>query len=261
MPRGRTDPLRAALAGGPQVRPPRFAFESCMNDDVEASRTEPGGPKVALFDMDGSLADFDGATIADLNRLRSPAEPLTPVNFRELDRFRYMRARMHLIHGQPGWWRKLGRIESGFTVLRLAEKIGFEINILTKGPRSHPQAWAEKLEWCQAQPELRTRAVHITVNKALVYGVMLFDDYPAYMDAWLAHRPRGLGIMPATPNNGGYEHPRVVRWDGKNIAEVERAMRAAYQREIGTPLVLNGTNANVALTSEELAGDDVAGDV
>ncbi len=200
-----------------------------------------GGPKIALFDMDGSLADFDGAMIRDLNRLRSPDEPPTPFNFRELEKLRHMKARMHLIHSQPGWWRKLGRIESGFRVLQLAEQIGFEINILTKGPRSHPQAWAEKLEWCQAQPELRTQAVHITVNKSLVYGLLLFDDYPVYMDAWLARRPRGLGIMPATPTNTGYEHPRVIRWDGKNLEAVERAMRAAYDRRMGEPLELSPT--------------------
>jgi 5'(3')-deoxyribonucleotidase len=214
---------------------PQLGGQKKMKED----EVGPGGPKVALFDMDGCLADFDGAMIRDLNRLRSPDEPPVTSSFRELRNLRHMQARMHLIHSQPGWWRSLGRIESGFAILLLAEQIGFEINILTKGPSSHPQAWAEKLEWCQAQPELRTRAVHITVNKALVYGLMLYDDYPEYMDAWLARRPRGLGIMPTTPNNVSYENPRVVRWDGTRIDAIEKAMRAAYNRGLGERLTFN----------------------
>jgi hypothetical protein len=34
--------------------------------------------KVFLFDLDGSLADYDGTLLADLERMRSPAEPTAP---------------------------------------------------------------------------------------------------------------------------------------------------------------------------------------
>ena len=54
------------------------------------------------------------------------------------------------------------------------------------------------------------------------------------MEAWQGHRPRGLAIMPAT----AFRHPNVLRYDGTNLAEVERAMRVVLARKPGEELRL-----------------------
>ena len=188
--------------------------------------------KIALFDLDGSLADFEGAMRRDLEALRAPSEPAITdgMNLHDLEDNPHIQSRMHLIKSKPGWWSSLARIEHGFEILREAQRIGFHIDILTKAPSKTPRAWTEKVEWCQAQQELAEADIHLTMNKGLVYGTMLFDDYPRYMDMWLASRPRGLGIMPATPDNAGYSHPNVIRWNGSNFWEVSQVMQIAYDR-------------------------------
>jgi hypothetical protein len=196
------------------------------------------GIDIALFDLDGSLADYDGAMVRDLDALRAPDEPpVTRANLWELDKREHVRARMRLIKGQPGWWLNLAPIPMGMEVLTLCERLGFDVHILTKGPKRHSLAWDEKVRWCQRHigPEVD---IHVTSDKGLVYGKLLYDDYPDYMLRWLRHRPRGLGIMPVGPHNRAFTHPNVVKWDGTNIEEVTRAVTAAKNRSPGEPLVL-----------------------
>ncbi len=201
-----------------------------------------GIEKIALFDLDGSLADFDHALRRDLRLLRGPreAEITETTNLHELeDEFPFIKARMDFIKFKPGWWRTLRRIEVGFTIVGEAQKIGYHINILTKASRHNAAAWMEKVEWCHKQPELANADIHLTMNKGLVYGKLLFDDYPVYMDKWLLHRPRGLGIMPATLDNAEYSHPNVIKYDGTNLQEVVAAMERAFMREAKSPLPLS----------------------
>jgi 5'-nucleotidase len=197
--------------------------------------------RVALFDLDGSLADYDLAMRRDLRPLGASGELAitADTNLHELeDQFPHIKARMNLIKAKPGWWLTLPRIEMGFVIVNLAREMGYRLNVLTKAPLNHTKAWTEKVEWCKGQPELVTADIHLTMNKGLVYGTFLYDDYPVYMDLWLANRPRGLGIMLATPENAGYKHPNVIQWDGTNLEAVTRAMQAAYDRAPRESLVL-----------------------
>lgn len=193
--------------------------------------------RVALFDMDGSLFDYSGKLRADLERLRSPLEPEMPENLWEMEKQPHIGARMDLIKSQAGWWRNLERIEDGFKILNEAVRIGYKISVLTKGPKSHPVAWAEKLICCQENIR-QDVDVTVTMDKGLCWGTFLYDDYPDYMTKWLEHRPRGLGIMPVTNLNKDYSHPQVVMWNGENLAEVVMAMGIAYSRLPKEPLIL-----------------------
>ncbi|MBS3153172.1 hypothetical protein J4426_01235 [Candidatus Woesearchaeota archaeon] len=56
------------------------------------------------------------------------------------------------------------------------------------------------------------------------------DDYPGYISEWLAHRPRGLVIMPVYEYNRGFSHPNLVKYDGSNLAEVRRVLEIAKMR-------------------------------
>lgn len=173
---------------------------------------------LALIDMDGTLCDYQGALLRDLQSLRSPAEPLIGDEDSP-----WQRAREAMIRRQPGWWRNLPRHQLGFDVLAELEALRFEIHVLTKGPAWAPSAWTEKLEWCQQH--LPGVPVTITMDKGLVYGKVLVDDYPPYVERWLEWRPRGLVVLPAQPWNLGFTHPSAIRYDGTNLGEIRAALR------------------------------------
>ncbi len=189
---------------------------------------------IGLFDLDGSLADYDKAVLEGLAALRSPDEPAIE-DIRQAHEVPHLKTRIDLICRQPNWWFNLEPIPMGFQVLNLAKEIGFQIHVLTQGPKTKPLAWKEKVEWCQKHlgPDID---IHITRNKGMVYGKFLYDDFPEFMLRWLEHRPRGLGIMPVNRGNKNFRHPQVVRWGGTNLDEVAERLRTAFKRLPGEAL-------------------------
>src|SRR4051812_16880257 len=105
--------------------------------------------QIALFDMDSSLADYDSALRWELDRMRSPFEPPLPDNIWSIEHEPYLKARMQAVKDRPGFWLNLEPIQMGFDVYHVAREIGFAAEILTKGPKKHTLAWAEKIQWCQ----------------------------------------------------------------------------------------------------------------
>jgi FMN phosphatase YigB (HAD superfamily) len=192
---------------------------------------------VCLFDLDGTLADYDQAMGDGMKRIVSHAEiaaEATRVDGKDpwwYGKARYLAERRALIKSCPGFWRNLSRVERGFHVLEVARELDFENHALTKGPWD-PRAWMEKVEWCYEHvPDL-----HITIGqkKSLVYGKVLCDDWPDYFLPWLEVRPRGLVIAIKHAHNEYVEHPRVVLYDGTNLDEVRERMaeaRASVRRE------------------------------
>jgi len=82
--------------------------------------------------------------------------------------------------------------------------------------------------------------ITMTGNKGLVYGKILVDDFPPYIEAWLKHRPRGLVIMPAHRWNEKFQHPNVLRYDGNSqqLKKIKKAMKIARDRRPHEPLDL-----------------------
>lgn len=200
----------------------------------------------ALFDMDGTLADYHNAMVRDMELLASPGESLPHFRYKEeitadtstgfyaldldvCERTPHLKARMDLIKRQPGWWLNLDTLQAGFNVLYMALDLGFEPHVLTKGPRNLHNAWAEKLQWIRLRTSIRD--ITITLDKSLVYGRVLVDDYPRYIKDWLRHRPRGQVIMPDQPWNQDFTHPQAIRYiAGKNDDEVRKALEAQRNR-------------------------------
>ena len=181
---------------------------------------------IALFDLDGTLADYDTQMRADFSRLCSPGEPhIANPSASELP---WVCARTKLIRRQPGWWEKLPRFQLGFDILEIARELDFENHVLTKGPDTTESAWTEKKTWCTREvPDL---AITITQKKSLMYGKVLSDDWPGYYLPWLKVRPRGLVVVPAQPWNEGHtDHPNIVRYDGTNLDEVRARMQATRE--------------------------------
>ena len=193
---------------------------------------------IALFDMDGTIADYVSAMKRDMESMRSPEEPESDGdNLWDKDAPGHIKARKETIEKKHGWWRELEPISVGMEVMKLAQELGFEIRILTKGPNAVPQAWAEKLEWCQEHLGEETQ-VTITRDKGTVYGRVLVDDFWPFMKGWLKHRKNGLGLMPGDSDNKDVPHPNVTFYDSRNLDEVKELLIRARDREEGGALDL-----------------------
>jgi len=194
---------------------------------------------VALVDLDGTLADYSGALHRDLTAIRSPEET-GPLSYyaEEGPDPDWWRARTRMIRHQPGWWSGLGVLADGFEILEMLREAGFAPHVLTKGPSTTPTAWTEKVQWCQN--ELPGEPVTIASDKSMVYGRVLVDDFPDYVQPWLDMRPRGYVIMPDRPWNQGYSHPRCVRYvhmdKGTNREQLKDLLRLIANREDGQAL-------------------------
>lgn len=190
---------------------------------------------IALFDMDGTLFDHDKAVISDLLPMCSPEE-IKQYNIsyesdiRSLSEMPHFDARVDVIRRQAGWWRKLEKFKLGWDILQIARPL-FCCQILTKGPKSKPYAWTEKVQCIQDHFGDEMSIDIVGRGKGGTYGRVLVDDYPNYIQQWLKWRPRGLVIMPAHNYNKDFQHENVIRYDGTNLPEVARALTAASMRE------------------------------
>jgi 5'-nucleotidase len=187
--------------------------------------------KPALFDMDTSLFDYEGAMLRDLRKIAGPNDPPITDNLWELEELHSCyKERMSLIKHQPNWWRDLEPLKLGFRVWDEAKRIGYDMGILTKGPWTHPNAWTEKLLCCKnwLGDDIDVRIT--TTPKDDTYGYFLYDDYPKFMDAWLSFRPRGWGIMPVTVSNKDYTHPRVIKCTEETMPEVVAKLEELFER-------------------------------
>jgi len=189
------------------------------------------GSNIALVDMDATLCNYEGAMDKKLKEIvGEKADWLDPKHKKIVD----------LIKLQPGFWRDLEPISSGFKVVNLLRANGFHVNILTKGPYKTVSAWSEKVEWCR--DHLPGTPVTITENKGLVYGRILVDDWPPYCEQWLKWRPRGLVLMPAYPYNSDFskQYPgQVIYINENNWDNVESAIKNIAQRKSGEPLSID----------------------
>ncbi len=158
--------------------------------------------RIALIDMDGTIADYDSAMQVAFDGLKSPTEHFYSTATRIYGRDNWpdhLWNRIDLIKRQPGWWRNLPRLDIGFEIIDVLKEFDFDFHIATQGPSTKPLAWAEKLEW--AREHMPYADVHITEKKSLLYGKVLVDDWPEFGLEWLKNRPRGLVIMPAHDYN------------------------------------------------------------
>lgn len=171
---------------------------------------------VALLDMDGTVADYDGQLRADLLQMAAPGEEVPEGYLGNLPP--HMEARIKVIRRQPGWWRGLPKLLVGFQIVSALRHLNFSLHVLTKGPQSATSAWTEKVEWCKEH--LPDAQVTITQDKSLAYGRVLVDDWPPYVNGWLRWRPRGLVVLPAHPWNSDFSHPNAIRYRGSEDDEL-----------------------------------------
>ena len=184
---------------------------------------------IALFDMDGTLCDYDKALLEKLEVLRSPHEPVFKLPLRD-NAPNCIKERADLIRASEKWWEELPKFKLGRDILEAARELEYRIVILTPGPRRNPASWSGKKKWIDKNlgPDVD---ITMTRDKGLVYGKVLVDDFPEYIERWLKWRKRGLVIMPANEGNKDYHHPQVIRYGGSNLSEVKSAMEKAKLRD------------------------------
>lgn len=185
-------------------------------------------PKVedlALFDMDGTLCDYDSALFQKLEELRSPDEPVWDIPVRD-NAPEYIKRRADMIRRSEEWWANLPKLQLGWDILEVAKNLGYHIMILTQGPRSNPYSWSGKKRWIDKNLG-QDMDVTITRDKGSVYGRILVDDFPKYIERWLTWRRRGIIIMPENKSNADFVHPQVTKYNGSNLDEVRAVMAKA----------------------------------
>lgn len=168
---------------------------------------------IALFDLDGTLADFDSSMRAHMQEMATPGEVAFYVDQEEEPP--HIKARRRLVKNKPGFWSSLPRLDLGYQILRLCLTLKYKINVLSKAPTKQSNAWSEKAEWCSENlirvfPDHQIN-ISLVQDKGLHYGAVLVDDWPEYVARWLQFRPRGLVIMPAQEWNVDFAHPQVIR--------------------------------------------------
>ncbi|MDO8623236.1 MAG: hypothetical protein Q7R52_03230 [archaeon] len=184
---------------------------------------------IALFDMDGTLCDYNLALDNELDKLRSPSEEKFHSPIRD-NAPEHIKARSDFIRKNESWWENIPKFKLGWDILKIAQQFDFRIVILTQGPRKNPSSWSGKKKWIDKNLGEDCDVI-ITRDKGLVYGKILVDDYPGYIERWLEWRPRGLVIMPANEENKNFSHPNVIRYDGSNVKEVEEAIKTSKGRD------------------------------
>lgn len=166
----------------------------------------------AAFDLDGTLADYSGELARRMNKIRAESEHEYPPDHFDNKRSwpDFVEERRSLITSVEEFWTSLPVLPDGLAILKVLESMSVRVFILSKGPRSKPEAWSGKHKWATKHfPHL---PLNVVSGKAEFDADILVDDYPAYIADWLAKHPNGLAIAPARPWNRELDGaPNVLR--------------------------------------------------
>lgn len=176
--------------------------------------------KIAYFDLDNSLANYEKAVLQELECLRSPAEEYVSTVHGWLPD--HIFRRKSLITSSLEFWVNLEPIPLGFEVLNICKEIGYKIVVLTCCPKTKPNAATGKLLWCQKHL-CKDIDFKIVSQKNIDYGSVLYDDFPEYMDEWFKLNKDGLGLMPNHDYNQNYSRHNVHKVDN-NISFIKNIL-------------------------------------
>ncbi|XP_061866879.1 5'(3')-deoxyribonucleotidase, cytosolic type isoform X2 [Colius striatus] len=130
------------------------------------------GPLRVLLDMDGVLADFEGAVLRDFAR-RFPAEPRV-----ELAARRGFSDKVASVYESPGFFLGLDPIPGALeAVQEMIHMKDTEVFICTSPLRKYEHCVLEKYQWVEKHlgPEFVERMI-LTRDKTVVSADLLFDD-------------------------------------------------------------------------------------
>lgn len=181
--------------------------------------------KIAYFDLDNSLADYEQAVLDGLESLRSPNEEITTSIIGRLPD--HIFRRKCLITSSVDFWVNLKPIDLGFQVIEICKKIGYKIVVLTCTPKLNPNAATGKLIWSQKHLG-KDIDFKLVSQKNIDFGHVLYDDFPEYMDGWLKTNPNGLGLVPSCSHNVNYNNNQTVKVNFENLDHVYNLLKEKY---------------------------------
>ena len=129
---------------------------------------------IALFDLDGTLCDYDKSLSEKLEMLRFTNEPVFKLPLRD-DIPSYIKERADLIRASEKWWEELPKFRLGWDILEVARELEYRIVILTQGPRRNPASWSGKKKWIDKNLGSDVD-ITMTRDKGLVYGKVLVES-------------------------------------------------------------------------------------
>ncbi|KAM6240578.1 5'(3')-deoxyribonucleotidase, cytosolic type isoform 2-T2 [Spheniscus humboldti] len=130
------------------------------------------GPLRVLVDMDGVLADFEGAVLRGF-RARFPGEPRV-----ELAARRGFSAKVASVYESPGFFLGLDPIPGALEAMQeMIHMQDTEVFICTSPLRKYEHCIVEKYKWVEKHlgPEFVERII-LTRDKTVVSADLLFDD-------------------------------------------------------------------------------------
>lgn len=183
---------------------------------------------VALFDLDGTLADLDRQLADDMNRIKGPDEPDFVAALPGQKSPPHIKARKIMIFNQPDWWEQLPRYQPGWDVLEMVRQAGLQVQIASKPSMDCHDSAAQKLRWVERH--LGKVVTHLSGDKGMIQADLLVDDWVQYVARWLELNPQGRAILPLHSWNQDFRHDRAIHYDGTNADQVR-----AWIQGLGKP--------------------------
>jgi 5'-nucleotidase len=168
-----------------------------------------------LVDMDGVLADFEGAFL-DIYRRNYPDKPFIPLaernSFYLRDQYApELRSFIEGIYNSPGFYLDLPLIKGSAEGLQEMISTGHDVWICTAPSSSNPTCIQDKFDWLNRHfgSDL-TKKLIVTGDKTIVRGDILIDDRPEVTGA---QEPSWQHILYSQPYNANITSKRRLTWD------------------------------------------------
>ncbi|OYX42385.1 hypothetical protein B7Y94_03655 [Candidatus Saccharibacteria bacterium 32-49-12] len=190
---------------------------------------------IVLVDMDGVLADFDGATETFLR----DSHPHIPIMERKNFYFRddypdpEHEAIISKLHSSQGFFLNLPPIKGALEGLDKVEELGYEARICSSPLSKNLWCVQEKREWLRVhRGRLMAERAIIDSSKENYDGIALVDDRPVVQNADIASWSHVVFDQPY--NRHVDADLRIQGWDDPNLEYVLTECLARYRRRSAT---------------------------